>query len=124
MLKIDACVTTKHKIALPIVFLRDIHKGNLSSKDVDKVQNELVKQLSCMSRGKITVEKRSFLNNAVLSLSAREKSNFKRKISPIKNLGKISAHEPTPKSTDEQMVVKKSDQQKKIQTQNMSVEVK
>ena len=77
-----------------------------------------------MSRGKITVEKRSFLNNAVLSLSAREKSNFKRKISPVKNLGKISAHEPTPKSTHEQMVVNKSDQQKKIQTQNMSVEVK
>ena len=50
-----------------------------------------------MDKGKTPIEKRSFINNVGLFLSAREKmlNHFKNKIFPIKNLDKI----PTPKST-------------------------
>ena len=53
-----------------------------------------------MNRGKISLQKKSFLNNLDLFLSTREKilNNFKSKIFPIKNLGKNPTTEPTPES--------------------------
>ena len=53
-----------------------------------------------MNRGKISLQKKSFLNNLDLFLSAREKilNNFKSKIFPIKNLGENPTTEPTPES--------------------------
>ena len=73
------------------LFLRDIHEENLSLKDSHKEQSELVKKLSGMNRGKISVEKISFLNNLKLFLSSREKipNNLKKKVFPMKNLDKI-----------------------------------
>ena len=61
-----------------LCFIRDIHEGKLSS--------EVANELKDMSKHKISVQKKSFLNNSVLSLSAREKNldKFKSKIFPIK----------------------------------------
>ena len=54
------------------------HEGKLSS--------EVANELKDMSKHKISVQKKSFLNNSVLSVSAREKNldKFKSKIFPIK----------------------------------------
>ena len=52
-----------------------------------------------MDKGKTPIEKRSFINNVGLFLSAREKmlNHFKNKIFPIKNLDKIPTLARTPK---------------------------
>ena len=78
-------------------------KKKLSIEDADKEQNDLVNKLIGIEKGKITVRKRSFLNNTRLFLSAREKSIniFKSKILPIKNLDKIPASETTPEPTSD-----------------------
>ena len=57
----------------PIVFLRDKHKGNLSLDDADEEQVHLASELKDIGKGKIPVKKRSFLKNAGLLISAREK---------------------------------------------------
>ena len=74
-----------------LLFLRDIHEGNMALQDADKEQSELVKKLSGMNRGKISVEKMSFLDKLRLFLNAREKnpSNLKNKVFPIKKTDKI-----------------------------------
>ena len=73
---------------LPIVFLRDIPKGNLSIKDADKEQIQIANELKDMGKGKMPGEKKSFLKNAGLLLNAREKilNNLKRKLFPAKNI--------------------------------------
>ena len=45
------------KYTLPIVFLRDIHEGNLSLEDANKEQTQLGDELKDMSKGKIPIEK-------------------------------------------------------------------
>ena len=73
---------------LPIVFLRDIPKGNLSIKNADKEQIQIANELKDMGNGKMPGEKKSFLKNAGLLLNAREKilNNLKRKLFPAKNI--------------------------------------
>ena len=73
---------------LPIVFLRDIPKGNLSIKNADKEQIQIANELKDMGKGKMPSEKKSFLKNAGLLLNAREKilNNLKRKLFPAKNI--------------------------------------
>ena len=58
---------------LPIAFLRDIPKGNLSIKDADKEQIQIANELKDMGKSKMPGEKKSFLKNAGLLLNAREK---------------------------------------------------
>lgn len=73
-----------------------MHKGNLSLQDNDKNKaRQSVSQLKGIAKAKLPIEKRSFLNNTELFLSAREKilNNFKRKRFPIKKLYKT----PTPR---------------------------
>ena len=69
----------------------------MSLEDADEEQNQVVSVLKDTGKGKLPVEKRSFLQNAGLFLSAREKilNNFKSKIFPTKNPEKILAPEPT-----------------------------
>ena len=83
------------------MFLRDIFEGNLSFKGADEEQSKLVNELKDEGKGKIPIEKRSFLNNVILFLGGREKilNNFKNKIFQINNLGKISTPAPTSKPT-------------------------
>ena len=60
------------KYSLRIVFLRDIHKGNLSIEDTDKEQSQLANEFRVnINNGRIPLEKRYFLKNAGLFISAR-----------------------------------------------------
>ena len=70
-----------------LFFLRDIQEGNLTLKDADEEQSELVNILKDLNRGVKPVEKRSFLDNIGLLLSEREKivNNFRSKIFSVKN---------------------------------------
>ena len=76
------------KNSVPIVFLIHIHKGNILLETADEEQTYLFNELKSISK--------SFLKNARLFLSAREKilNNFKNKIFPIKNSDKILTPEP------------------------------
>ena len=58
-------------------FLKDIHKGNLSLKNADGEQIQITNELKDMVKGKIPVEKRSFLKNTGLFLIARGKMILK-----------------------------------------------
>ena len=71
---------------LPIVFLRDIHEGHLSIENVNRKQSNLAIELQNFEKGTKTLEKKSFLNNLGLLLSAREKvlNSFKGRLFPIK----------------------------------------
>ena len=77
----------------------------MSLEVADEEQSKLVSKLSDIARGKIPVEKRSFLNNVVLFLSGREKilNNFRSNIFSTKKLDKTLTPEltpdPTPKHT-------------------------
>ena len=62
------------KYSLLIIFLRNINKENLSLEDANKQQSQLINKLKGMGKGKILVEKRSFIKNAKLCLGA--KRNF------------------------------------------------
>ena len=70
----------------------------MSLEDADKEQSQLFNELKDMGTGKTSVEKKSFLKNARLFLSARETilNNFETKIFPTKNSDKIPAPEPSP----------------------------
>ena len=59
-----------------------------------------------MGKSNIPFQKRSFLKNAGFFASAGEKNlnNFKSKIFPTKNSGKISTPKPAPKSEPEPTV--------------------
>ena len=59
-----------------------------------------------MGNGKIPLERRSFLKNARLLLSARENvlNNFKSKIFPTTNSDEIPTTEPAPEPTPEPVV--------------------
>ena len=60
------------KYSLRIVFLRDIHKGNLSIEDTDKEQSQLANEFRVnINNSRIPLEKRYFLKNAGLFISAR-----------------------------------------------------
>ena len=74
-------------IFITYCFLGDIYKGNLSVKDTDEEQSNLISILKDINSGVKPVEKRSFLNNIGLFLIAREKilNNFRSKIFRIKN---------------------------------------
>ena len=81
---------------MPIISLRDIHKGNLTLKDADEEQSKLVKMLEGCDKGVKAVEKESFQNNIRLCHSTREKySNFRSKIFPIKNTTPEQVPKPT-----------------------------
>ena len=79
-----------------IVFLRDIHEGNLSLKDADDEPSNFAAKI-----GKTTIEKKFLLNNLGLLFSAKENvlNNFKSGLIVIKNLDKISTREPTTEQT-------------------------
>ena len=66
----------------------------MSIEDTDKEQNKLVSKLRGMNRDKIPAEKRPFLKNLGLFLSAKEKIRniFKSEIFPTK----LPTPEPTP----------------------------
>ena len=54
---------------LYLLFLRDIHKGNLAFENADEELSQLVNKLKDMGKGKIPTEKRYFLKNAGLFLT-------------------------------------------------------
>ena len=60
------------RYTLPITFLRDMHEGNFSLKEVDEEQIQIASELKDMGKGIISVEKITFRKNAALLLSARE----------------------------------------------------
>ena len=60
------------RYTLPITFLRDMHEGNFSLKEVDEEQIQIPSELKDMGKGIIPVEKITFQKNAGLLLSARE----------------------------------------------------
>ena len=64
---------------MPIGFLRDIYKGNLSLKIADEEQSNLFNISKSLNEGVNPVEKRSLLNNIGLFLN-----NFRSKIFPVK----------------------------------------
>ena len=49
---------------LPIVFLRDIHKGNLSLENSDEQKLQLANELKDMGNSEVPIQKRSVLKNA------------------------------------------------------------
>ena len=79
------------------MFLRDIHKENLTLKDANEEQSKSFNELKGTNKDMKTTEKKSFLNNIGLCLSVRKKllNKFKRKIFPIKNINKM----PPPKQS-------------------------
>ena len=76
-------------------------------KDADRKQSELVNKLKDVIAEKMSVQKRSFLNNAGIFTNARETvlNHFKSKIYSAKNLNKLWAPEPTPKRTPDPTVI-------------------
>ena len=71
---------------LPIVFLRDIHEGNLSLKDAIDEQSNFSVKIKNLDKGKEQL-KNSFLNKLGFLFSAIEKvlNNFKSRLFPKKN---------------------------------------
>ena len=65
-----------------LLFSKGYQERNLSLKDADEENILLVNELTDMNRSKVPFVKMSFLNNAKLLLSAREKilNSFKSKI--------------------------------------------
>ena len=86
------------KNSLPIVFLIYIHKGNVLWEVSYEEQTYLLNEVKSISKGKLPVEKRSFLKNERLFLSAREKiiNKFKSKVFAIKNSYKTLTPEAQP----------------------------
>ena len=82
------------KYSLTIVFLKDLHEGNLSIEKADIEQSYFATELKNFDKGIKTLEKKSFFNNLELLFSARGKvlNSFKSRLFPIKNLDKISTH--------------------------------
>ena len=75
------------KYSLSIVFLWDMHEGDLALEDADKEKILLSNELKAMGKGKIAIEKTSFLKDVELLVSARETiinnlkaKNFQQKI--------------------------------------------
>ena len=81
-----------------MLFVTDIHEGNLLLEDADEKQSYLINELKDMGKGKTPLEKKSLLKNAGLFLIGREKilNNFKVKTFLIKNIDKNSTLEPAP----------------------------
>ena len=79
-----------NEYSLPIVFLRDIHEGNLSLEDADDEQRNFSAILKNLDKGKKQL-KNNFLSNLGLLFNAREKvlNNFKSRLFSIKNLDKF-----------------------------------
>ena len=69
-----------------LLFFKGYHERNLSLEDADEENISLVNELRGMNRNKAPFEKMSFLSNAKLLLSAREKilNSFESKILPKK----------------------------------------
>ena len=61
--------------SLPIVFLRDIHEGYLSSKDADDEQSKFANKLNNIDKGIKSVEKKLFLNNHRIIFYCKRKSS-------------------------------------------------
>ena len=57
---------------LPVAFLRDTHNGSWSLEDANKRKIQLANEFKDMGEGKIPVEKRALLENAVLLIIARK----------------------------------------------------
>ena len=70
-------------------------------KDADEEQIQTASESKDMRKGKMLVEKKSFLKNTGLLLSAREKivNNFKSKLFPTRNLEPEPAVFDVPKLT-------------------------
>ena len=68
--------------------MTDIHQGNLSLQDADEEQIHELKDMK--GKGKIPLEKRTFLKNSGSLLSTEENilNNIKSKISPTKHPNK------------------------------------
>ena len=80
-------------------FLRNIREGQSSLNDADDEKGNSAAKIKNLDKGKKkTTEKELFKNNLGLLFSARENvlNNFKRKLFPIKNLGKIPTCESKP----------------------------
>ena len=82
---------------------------NVSLKDADEEQSKLVNKLSEMNKGKIPVDKRSFLINVIAQGKRKILNNSKSKIFPIKYLHRRTGipdptPEPTPAATPEAVI--------------------
>ena len=75
-----------NECSLPIVFLRDIHEGNLSLEDADYKQSNYAAKLKNLGKGKKQLKKSFFKNNLALLFIAKEKivNKFKSRLFPIK----------------------------------------
>ena len=86
----------------------------MSLEDADRENISLVNELRSMNRIKVPLEKISFLSNAKLILSAREKilNSFKSKILPKKNVDNTAFIEETLDPTPDLTVFDTSKQTK------------
>ena len=87
-----------------IYILRDIHEGYLLLEDADNGQSNFATELMNLGKGKKkTPEKKFFLNNLELFVSAREKvlNNFKSRLFSMKKLDKFSTPALVPESARE-----------------------
>ena len=77
------------KYTPPMVSLRDVHEGNLSTEK-DNKQCNFANNLKNFNKGIKKLEKKYFLNNLELICSITEKvlNSFKNRLFPIKNLVK------------------------------------
>ena len=78
-----------------MVFLRDIHEGNLSIGKADNKKSYFVNELKSFDKSTKALEKKPFLNNLGLLLSARDKvlNSFKSRLFLLKKLDKIVTRE-------------------------------
>ena len=78
-------------ILLCIIFLSNIHKGDLSIENADEEETRLFKKskkLRDINKEEKPIEKTTFFKNLGSILDARKKvlNSFKSNISPLKNL--------------------------------------
>ena len=78
----------KKIIILVNILYQLFFKRYLSLKDADDEQIKFVNELKSIDNGPKSVEKKLFMNNVVLFLTAREKvlNNFENRLFPIENL--------------------------------------
>ena len=72
-------------MSLARIFLRDIHKNNLSIKNSDNEQSDLFKTFGNLDKGRKSSEKISFLKNVKKIFKVRKNvlNGFKSNLFPI-----------------------------------------